>query len=141
MLMTEPKPFLNARYNVWLAIALAALVVASVAIIPSSFALSPDSENLVKSTAIGAVGGAVLGGASDRQSLGKGALYGAAAGLGTGLVNNSDTLRNRDGIRRTATGAIVGAGAGATTGRSTTKGAILGAGAGLGWHVLKDGLR
>ncbi len=115
-----------------------AIAAASIMVTPNASALSKSTKSVLTHTAVGAAGGAVLGGASDRQTLGKGALYGGAAGLGTGLVNNSKTMQRRDGLRRTTTGAIVGAGAGASSGHGAIKGTAVGAGAGLGWHVLKE---
>jgi hypothetical protein len=122
----------------FLAASLSVLTVAALSI-PLSPAAFADSKttNVLKSAGVGALGGAVLGGVTERQSIGKGALYGAGAGAGAGLINNSNTLRNRDGVRRTAAGAVIGAGAGGASGRSILGGAALGAGAGLGYHVLK----
>lgn len=70
----------------FLAASLSVLTIAALSIPfnPAAFADS-KTTNVLKSAGVGALGGAVLGGVTERQSIGKGALYGAGAGAGAGL--------------------------------------------------------
>lgn len=92
---------------------------------------------VVKQGVVGAAAGAALGALSDRSSLGKGAVTGAAVGVGTGLMTQSKYLKDKPLLRNTAQGAVIGTGAGYVTGGSKLKGAAIGAGSGAGYHYVK----
>jgi hypothetical protein len=91
----------------------------------------------VKQGAIGAAAGAAVGAFSDRSSVGKGAITGAAVGVGTGLMTQSQFFRDKPLLRNAAQGAVIGTGASYATGRSKTNGAVLGAGGGAGYHYVR----
>jgi hypothetical protein len=93
---------------------------------------------IVKQAAIGAAAGAAGGILSDRTSVGKGALVGGLAGVGTGAVSQSQYFRDKPLLKSTAQGAIVGTGAGYALGGSAVKGAVLGAGGGAGYHYIRQ---
>ncbi|MBX2860129.1 MAG: hypothetical protein KTR14_02770 [Vampirovibrio sp.] len=115
-----------------------AVMATAVILAPGSALAGEKTRNVVKHSAIGAGVGAITGGLSERGSVLRGAGVGALTGAGTGVVDNSDTLRDRPLIRNTAKGAIIGTGVSATTKRSKLKGAAVGAGAGAGFQLLKD---
>lgn len=69
--------------------------------------------------------------------MGKGAVTGAAVGVGTGLMTQSKYLRDKPLLRNASQGAVIGTGAGYVTGGSKLKGAAIGAGGGAGYHYVK----
>lgn len=114
------------------------VVLAASTVTPAAFARDFWDKPAVKQGVVGAAAGAAIGGLSDRSTVGKGAVTGAAVGVGTGLLTQSKTLRDNPLIRRSAQGAVIGAGASYATGRSAGSGAVLGAGGGAGYHFLKQ---
>lgn len=114
-------------------VALAASVVT-----PNAFAGDLWDKPAVRQGVVGAAAGAAIGGLSERSTIGKGAVTGAAVGVGTGLLTQSKTLRDNPLIRRSAQGAVIGAGASYATDRSVGSGAVMGAGGGAGYHFLKQ---
>lgn len=102
-----------------------------------AFALEPTTRTMVKHAAIGAGAGAILGGVSKEGSALRGAGYGAAAGLGSGLLDKSQTLNGRPMVKDTLKGAAIGAGASAALGKNSLKGAAVGAGSGAVWGWLR----
>lgn len=119
----------------WLMTVLATLV--AVSVMATSYALEPTTKTVVKHAAIGAGAGAILGGVSKEGSALRGAGFGAAAGVGSGLLEKSQTLNGRPMIRDTLKGAAIGAGASAAMGKNSVKGAAVGAGSGAVWGWLR----
>lgn len=102
-----------------------------------SYALDSDTGNVLKQSAIGAGAGAILGGVSRDGSALKGAGIGALSGAGSGMLDNSDSLRSRPIVKDALKGAAIGAGASGATGNSLLKGGALGGAVGAGWGWLR----
>lgn len=119
-----------------LGLAVSALVLSNALCVPS-FAEDLWKKPVVKQGVVGAAAGAALGALSERGTVGKGAVTGAAVGVGTGLMTQSKYFQDKPLVRNAAQGAIVGTGASYVTGGSKLKGAALGAGGGAGYHYVK----
>jgi len=117
-------------------LALLASAVAVSTLVPA-FALEPTTRTVVKHAAVGAAAGAVLGGVSKEGSALRGASFGAAAGVGSGLLEKSQALNGRPMVKDTLKGAAIGAGTSAALGKNSLKGAAVGAGSGAVWGWLR----
>ena len=113
-------------------LALLASAVAVSTLVPA-FALEPTTRTVVKHAAAGAV----LGGVSKEGSALRGASFGAAAGVGSGLLEKSQALNGRPMVKDTLKGAAIGAGTSAALGKNSLKGAAVGAGSGAVWGWLR----
>lgn len=114
------------------------VVMTLLSMIPASFAEdSLWSKPFVKQAAVGAAIGAGAGVLSDRTSVGRGAVAGGLAGAGTGAISQSRYFRDKPLLKSALQGAVIGTGASYATRSDKATGAVLGAGAGAGYHYIR----